>query len=244
MYLEKDLREAAVELNTVLGLKDPAIDPKAPMTELVETVKEAVGLIEGDVFELDASKRVIHEIRPELYPELDASPETNPEDLRQSIEDAQKLSDLKEIAKTNDVFKETRGKLSSFKTADALKSELLMVLDDLVTATEPVVAEKKVLQRAKPAAAATPATDKPKGKKPEKAGEPGKPGIIATIVTLIEKSGKKGITKEAILEELKEAFPDRDEKSMKNTINVQVPARINKEKWPVEKLEGGLYRKA
>jgi len=255
MFSEKDLREAAPELNKVLGLKDPAINPKAPLAELTETITEAVGLIEGDVFELEASKRVIHEIRPELYPELDDEPtegattETNPDELRQSVEDAQKLSDLKEIAKANDVFKETRGKLSSFKTADALKSEMIMVLDDLLTgdAPEPVVEKKPGLKRQLKGATETVKTDtgeKPKGKRPEKAGEPGKPGIIATIITLIEKSGKKGITKDAILEELKEAFPDRDEKSMKNTISVQCPSRISKEKWPVEVLEGGLYRKA
>lgn len=85
---------------------------------------------------------------------------------------------------------------------------------------------------------------KKKGKKPEKAGEPGKPGIIATIAKLIEDSGKKGVTKDEILETLKEEFPDRNEQSMKNTINVQVPARINKEKFALKKLEGNRYAKA
>lgn len=91
-----------------------------------------------------------------------------------------------------------------------------------------------------------PAPKKKAGKKKgpiKKAGEPGKPGIIATIVSMIEDSGKKGISKDDILAELIELFPDRNEQSMKNTINVQVPARINKEKFPIEKLEGGLYRK-
>lgn len=88
-----------------------------------------------------------------------------------------------------------------------------------------------------------PAEKKPKGKKPEKAGEPGKPGIIATIVSLIEAAGKKGISKEAILKELQADFPGRDEKSMKNTINVQVPARISKEKFKLVKLENGNFAK-
>jgi hypothetical protein len=89
-----------------------------------------------------------------------------------------------------------------------------------------------------------PSAPKKKGKKPEKAGEPGKPGIIATIVKAIEDSGKKGITKTEILEILKEEFPDRNEDSMKNTINVQVPARIQKEKFKLEKLEGERWTKA
>lgn len=89
-----------------------------------------------------------------------------------------------------------------------------------------------------------PAEKKPKGKKPEKAGEPGKPGIIATIVSLIEGAGKKGISKQAILKELQADFPGRDEKSMKNTINVQVPARIRKERFELVKLENGNFAKA
>ena len=85
------------------------------------------------------------------------------------------------------------------------------------------------------------AEKKPKGKKPEKAGEPGKPGIIATIAQLIKDSGKAGISKEDILKELVEQFPDREETSMKNTVNVQIPARIQKERFLLKKLENGNW---
>lgn len=78
----------------------------------------------------------------------------------------------------------------------------------------------------------------------KKAGGEGSLGIIGTIVKMIEDSGKKGVTKAEILAELKEQFPDRNEQSMKNTINVQVPARINKEKFTLKKLEGDRYAKA
>ena len=80
----------------------------------------------------------------------------------------------------------------------------------------------------------------------KKAGTPvvKKPGVISTIVQLIEKAGKEGITKESILAGLEKEFPEREAKSMKNTINVQVPARINKERFKVENLGEGLYRKA
>lgn len=80
-------------------------------------------------------------------------------------------------------------------------------------------------------------------KEPKKAKKEKGPGVIATIVELIEKSGKKGITKEEILNELVKKFPDKAKDSMKNTINVQVPNRITKEKWPVEKTEAGKYFK-
>lgn len=115
---------------------------------------------------------------------------------------------------------------------------------------EPAEEEAKPVRKgaAKPAAPAAkekaPAAAKEKKGPIKKAGEEGKPGIIQTIVSLIEGAGKKGITKEEILDELKENFPDRNEQSMKNTINVQVPARISKEKFKLVKLEGNRYAKA
>lgn len=69
-----------------------------------------------------------------------------------------------------------------------------------------------------------------------------KSGVIASIAEMIEKAGEKGITKEEILTNLVKRFPERQEKSMKNTINVQVPNRINREKFKVEKV-GDRYRK-
>ncbi len=97
-----------------------------------------------------------------------------------------------------------------------------------------------------------PAKNTSKGKKTGKAEKsaessgkkPANPGVIATIVSLIEGSGKKGITKEEILTVLTKAFPDRKVESMKNTINVQVPNRISKERFPIEKINGDRYRKA
>lgn len=85
-------------------------------------------------------------------------------------------------------------------------------------------------------------TEKKEKPKSEKKG-PKAVGIIAKIAELITASGKKGITKEAILAELVIAFPDREEKAMKNTINVQVPARMSKEKFPIGKTEAGAFFK-
>jgi hypothetical protein len=78
----------------------------------------------------------------------------------------------------------------------------------------------------------------------EKPKKSRKPGVIATIVSLIEEAGEEGITKDAILEALVAKFPERASIPMKNTINVQVPGRITKERFPVEKLDDGRYRKA
>lgn len=80
--------------------------------------------------------------------------------------------------------------------------------------------------------------------KDKKEKGPKRPGVIATIVRVIEDSGDKGVSKEEILDELVKVFPDRSRRSMGNTVNVQVPTRINKERFPLEKLEDGRFRKA
>lgn len=87
----------------------------------------------------------------------------------------------------------------------------------------------------------------PKAEKKEKAkkapAKEGKgPGVIATIAEMLQNSGEEGISKAAIVEELVKRFPDREEKSLKATVNVQVPARISKEKFKVVRLENGNYK--
>lgn len=66
-------------------------------------------------------------------------------------------------------------------------------------------------------------------------------GVIASIAELLT-SSKKGISKVEILAKLMEKFPERGEAQMRATISVQVPSRINKERFELEKLEGGLFR--
>ena len=77
---------------------------------------------------------------------------------------------------------------------------------------------------------------------PKKATKKG-PGVIATIADVIEKGGTKGVSKEEILEVLVKTFPDKAKESMKNTINVQVPNRISKEKFVLIKLDTGNFCK-
>ena len=77
----------------------------------------------------------------------------------------------------------------------------------------------------KAAKAEKPAAAKKTG--PKKAGGEGKPGVIATIISLLQKGP---ITKADILAELVKTFPDREEKAMKSTINIQVPGRLIKDK--------------
>jgi len=71
--------------------------------------------------------------------------------------------------------------------------------------------------------------DRPEAKAGEKAREKKNkgPGVIATIISLLENGP---ITKEDMLKKLVAAFPDREEKAMKSTLNIQVPGRLTKDK--------------
>lgn len=69
------------------------------------------------------------------------------------------------------------------------------------------------------------------------------PGVIASIVKLIEASERKGTSKAEILEQLCIIFPEHLAIKLKSTINTQLGGRINKERFPLEKLEGGFFRK-
>jgi len=106
-------------------------------------------------------------------------------------------------------------------------------------------AGKEKVPAAKPAKAGK--TEKPakeKAAKPAKAPAEKKekafkgPGVIKSIATIIKEKGP--ITKENILAELVKLFPDRDKDAMKNTINVQIPNRINKEQdFQIENTDKG-----
>ncbi len=63
--------------------------------------------------------------------------------LAQEVEGAERLKDLKDIAKSNDEFKEIRGKLSAYKTADDLREAMQEVLNDKEAEPEPKSEKKK-----------------------------------------------------------------------------------------------------
>ena len=169
---------------------------------------------------------------------LKAADLIEPED-KISKETAELITDLKAFAEeTPDSADEEEEK----EVSDTADEEEEKEVSDTADEDEDVEDEEE----------APPAKNTSKGKKTGKAEKsaesPGKkpanPGVIATIVSLIEGAGKKGVTKEEILTALTKAFPDRKVESMKNTINVQVPNRIIKERFPIEKIDGDRYRKA
>lgn len=137
--------------------------------------------------------------------------------------------------KTIEVLKGFTWEDADFEDLEDDQKDIEDVFNKLGILGEP---EEEAPEEVEPEEATEPAVKKPKaaGKK--------KVGVIATIVALIEKAPAKGVSKDTILEKLLEKFPERGSIPMKATINVQVPGRISKEKFPVEKLDNGNYRKA
>lgn len=150
----------------------------------------------------------------------------------QADEEAAKAADIAMIKKTKDIEK-MKGVAKAwgiripppfYKDTAKLKEYLIGKLDG----SAPTPEKKEKVDKSEK-----------KEKKAKKVGG----GVIAKIAELITAAGKKGITKEAILAELAKEFPDREEKSMKNTLNVQLPNRMSKEKFPVGKTEAGAFFK-
>lgn len=89
---------------------------------------------------------------------------------------------------------------------------------------------------------------KAKAKAGKKSKEPKvkKVGVIATILKCLQDASEKTpVTRKGVLECLVVAFPDREEKSMKSTISVQLGPRIEKDKGVVlaKNDEGGFWLK-
>lgn len=251
---DKQILAAAEELNEYLfDPKDTDVIPTDPddMEAVKEKILEAADLLtEKDDGKIsDATMEVIEYLRDgegengdgedEKGEGEDPDEKGEENDLFDAVDSAKTLKDLKTIAKAHkDIFKGL--KIDDYEKANDLRDEML----DMIESKEKK-APTKEKEKKNPEKKEKKETGSRQGKSPAiaKAGEPGKPGIIATIVDLVAKSGKKGISKAEILESLKEDFPDRSEQSMKNTINVQVPARINKERFKVVKVGEDRYAK-
>jgi hypothetical protein len=67
-------------------------------------------------------------------------------------------------------------------------------------------------------------------------------GVIGSIFNLVKGSGKAGISKTEILDQLILMFPDREKAGMEKTIGVQLPSRMAKERdCKIEKTADGKY---
>ena len=156
------LVKAAKELDKVL-YEEPYIDFKQKPDELTKAVMEASKELESDdklseetidilaqIWEGKEGKLTVKvcEIFRELgiLPPADEKEEQEEdavvvsagEDLVNEIDDAERIKDLKDIAKSNDEFKLIRGKLNGYKEIDDLRDAMLEILDGVAPEeTEP-----------------------------------------------------------------------------------------------------------
>ena len=137
---EKQLKEAAQDFIDVMKLTDGPEGNKVPLVltpgmtseEYIALITKVISWIEpGDEFKKETLK-VIDALKDPIEEEEKAE-EVVQEDivdppaltLEQEIEKCERLKELKEIALAEPQFKAIRGKLSSFKTVDDLKEEMM-----------------------------------------------------------------------------------------------------------------------
>jgi len=251
---------------------EPPIDVMADDEELLKSqIMEAAGImVPGEDEVSPETQHVINVLEgEEVVPTIDGRPQkqeekpatTEPkeeskegedktedkEELVKLINAARRIKDLKETVEGNPTFKALKGKMAEgyYRVEGGialLKKEMLEALgigQKQEEKQKPV--GKKASGRVK---GGKKKTEKKKTEKKPAQKKEKKSGVITTIVQTIEDAGKDGVTKEEIFKVLKKQFPDREEKSMKNTINVQVPSRISKERFAIKKTDEGKYYKA
>ena len=142
------LISAAKELNKILGL-EPQIDLEQEDENLVVQILEAADLVTKQDKISDQTKKAIETLQsgddtPGKEPDeppTEEGTEVGEETLAEQVENAERLKDLKEIAKANTEFKSIRGKLNGFKDVDELRDTMLDLLE---TEEEPEEEEEKV----------------------------------------------------------------------------------------------------
>jgi hypothetical protein len=206
-----DLKKTGKELNALLFDDDkPEIDIKASEEDLKEKVLEASELLEEDDEISETAQAVIKALKAEQatppkkrsklekeeVPEEDSDPDpdteeddTNEDDLESTIEDCDDITELKDLVKSNDIFKSLRKSLGIQKNIDKLRDSMLDLLSD---ATEETPEEPP---KTKPAAASnkTKAASKEKKEKfsrMEACAEALKNSAPKTIDSWVEKSNE------------------------------------------------------
>ncbi len=106
-------------------------------------------------------------------------------------------------------------------------------------AAKKTTVKKKVVKKAAAKKEEAPTKKTVKKTAAKKTAKAKKPGVIATIIKLIS---AKPMTKDQIVKKLATVFPDREEKSMRNTVTVQVGGRLMVDKGlNVKKDDKGRY---
>jgi len=222
---QKQAALVAGELNVFFEL-DPEIDLTLSNEELIPQIEKACAFFEeGEVPADILSEKAMGFLSKEgIKCVVDGVVEVSGEEEAEEEEAEEETPLDPGLKKVGEEEEEEEEKPKAKKKAPAAKKE---------KAIQEPKKEKKVAEKEE-----KPVKKEKKASSPKKKG----PGVISTIVEAIEKAGKKGITKEEILEILVTTFPDRSEKSMKQTINVQVPGRITREKFEITQKNGKFLK--
>src|SRR4030042_7021907 len=139
------LSEALLEAITYLKADD--ILNEETITTIQQVVKDnpdVVSSYNSEVIKILQGLDIIQneeEPKPEPKPEPESGDDMKTK-LADEIESAERLADLKSIAKEYDEFKDIRGKLTSYKTVDDLREVMLDILDGVQVNVEPQEPEK------------------------------------------------------------------------------------------------------
>ena len=171
--------------------------------------------------------------------------------LKDDVKDAQRMKQIKKLASLlagDTISKET----SDFLTEQGIEFKAV-VKPKKKTPAKKTPAKKTPAKKTpakkdekKTPAKKTPAKkDEKKTPAKKKAATPKKakkPGVIATIFELVKTKGP--ITEDNIVKALVKKFPDRQEQSMRNTVKVQLPNRMSRERnVKIEKTDKGFVMK-
>jgi hypothetical protein len=132
--------------------------------------------------------------------------------------------------------------------AESRQKKITTPVPEKMAKTAPTTPEpEKKAPEPEKTAKTTPEPEKkaPEKKKAKKAPKPSekKPGVFKVIIDVLRHASPLSpVTKDGILEALKESFPDREEDGMKATINTQVPSGLRIRKGLiVEKNDRGYW---
>ncbi len=256
---KKTLSAIAKEMNEVMGLK-PAIKVTLKPDALTKAIlKEANHPKDGVVAEDEFTEETwagLAELGCPVAQEVCGEEPEEPEAEEEEPEPEEEEPEAEEVDLSSMSVKELKAHIAEneydIPVPKSAKAPAIIKLieaylaepeeEEPETPTE-TAAEKKKREKAekaeKEAAKKKPAADKKDT--PAKKSNKG-PGVIASIITILQKAPKKGVSYDDIHAKLVKIFPDRDEKSLMNTIRVQVPSRINKERdFTVEKNAKGFF---
>ncbi len=204
--LTKALMEASKELEDDDKLSEETIDILAQIWEDKE------GKLTVEVCEVFWKLGIIPpatEDKDEQPEDAEVVPETD--GLAEEIEQARRLKDLKDIAKSNDEFKLIRGKLNGFKEIDDLRDAMLEILDGIAPEEPEKEEAPKAEKKAEPKATmkiVPKDEEKPVKKAETKKTEKKETGITrqTAVFIAIRKICKKGGSVNDIAEEANSVY--------------------------------------